>query len=454
MKRLFAVLLCAFLLTNTAFAASNEDDSQLLMQGIEYLRRINDRINQADDEALFAKGVALLADIDDAESVGVAIEIFSGLPGSFNSANYFKLYAQALREMQEGRYSEALIRLDLVSGDEAFVALLEQYGLPSCESVIAIVNERRAEAERLAATPEPTPEPTPAPTTTPRPTARPMRTPRPTARPTPVPTATPKPAFQLAPNSIGRYTGAFGSDASSYYHDRHEELFSWMATDGDLYTAWNSYRGIENEWLEMWTQDGRSYQVAGVRIASGYWRSDETYQNNSSPKTLEIYCDDDWAATVTLRRAWDYQTFWFDQPRTCSTILFYIVDGYQGSKFTDCCMTEIELLGPAGDVLRAEALPDWGAAVRSAAARVEAGGVIAKGEWGLTAVGVQLLLREGFGLLDGAVDGVFGRGTEAAVDALADIMRASLPGCERMTSGVVDGAYWRNMCAYMEWLAE
>ncbi|MBO4884579.1 MAG: hypothetical protein J5602_04640, partial [Clostridia bacterium] len=58
----------------------------------------------------------------------------------------------------------------------------------------------------------------------------------------------------------------------------------------------------------------------------------------------------------------------------------------------------------------------------------------------------------GFGVLDGAVDGSFGRGTEAAVTLLADRMREALPGCEPMVSGTVNAAYWRNMLAYMDWL--
>ena len=86
------------------------------------------------------------------------------------------------------------------------------------------------------------------------------------------------------------------------------------------------------------------------------------------------------------------------------------------------------------------------------AAEAALSGTIVRGSYGFQVIGLQLLLREGFGVLDGAVDGSFGRGTETAVNELADRMRAALPNCESMISGTVNAAYWRNMLAYMDWI--
>ena len=220
--------------------------------------------------------------------------------------------------------------------------------------------------------------------------------------------------------------------------------------DGDLKSAWNSYDRISGEWLEISTANGEAYQIAGFRIASGYWKNSDVYKNNAKPKLLDVYCDDIYAGSFKLKDERDYQTFWFDAPMSASRVRFVVEEGYAGKKYDDCCVTEIELLGPKGMQLNSAALNDWGAAVQSAQEFVLGGGELEKGDYGLPVVGLQLILRDGFGLLDGAADGDFGSGTREAVKDLAAKMQDVLPECEDMEKGVVDAAFWRNMLAYMD----
>ena len=138
MKKLMAVLVCALLLTGVALAESTDsDEKSQLSQGIDYLRQITNRMNQADDEPLCTQGIDLLKKMDDPDSVNVAVEVFSSLPGTYNSSNYFKMYAQALQDLYAARYSEAAIRLDILSGDADFTELLASYSLTPCEEVEA-----------------------------------------------------------------------------------------------------------------------------------------------------------------------------------------------------------------------------------------------------------------------------------------------------------------------------
>ena len=94
-------------------------------------------------------------------------------------------------------------------------------------------------------------------------------------------------------------------------------------------------------------------------------------------------------------------------------------------------------------------MDDWGSAVQRLRSKLLSGGRVMRGDHSVEVAGLQLLLREGFHVLNGSVDGAFGNGTQAALDMLADRMRQALPNCETMIPGVVDGAYWRNMMAYM-----
>ena len=269
----------------------------------------------------------------------------------------------------------------------------------------------------------------------------------PTVVPTITPTAEPTQAWSTE-DSIGRYSDKYSVSVSTYRYDNQYLVSGDCAVDGNLRTAWNAYDRLAGEWIQLSVKDGRQYMIGGLRIASGYWKNSDVYNDNSCPKTVEIYCDGRYVQTIVLQHIWDYQTIWFDAPVTGSSIKLAVQDGYKG-KTLDCCITEIELLGPNGNVLDPNTLDDWGFAVRKARARIESGGQIVRGDYGIEVVGLQLLLREGFGVLEGSVDGSFGKGTQAAVDALADIMRWQLPNCEPMRAGTVDSAYWHNLLAYM-----
>ena len=112
-------------------------------------------------------------------------------------------------------------------------------------------------------------------------------------------------------------------------------------------------------------------------------------------------------------------------------------------------------MGVNGQSLSSEAINDWGRAVQSLMEHVLYGGVLAKGDSGFEVLGLQLLLKDGFGVLDGAIDGDFGSGTQKAIDKLEAQMQEALgENAVKMHSGVVDEAYWTNMLAYMDYLKQ
>ncbi|MBQ8954303.1 MAG: hypothetical protein IJ048_09315 [Clostridia bacterium] len=270
-------------------------------------------------------------------------------------------------------------------------------------------------------------------------------------------------AVAMSADSIGNYRGAYAVDTSSY---RPAKLNSGInvsgacAMDGDLKTAWNSYEESLNQWFRISVVDGQRYQIAGFRIAAGYWKSGEVYYANCRPAAIDIYCDGMYVQRAVLEDKMDYQTVWFDTAVTGSSIEIVVKSLYMGREnhriyadddsIKDCCISEIELIGAWSGYPASAVLDDWGDSVRKAAQKVLYGGAIRTGDAGMEVVGLQLLLREGFYVLGGAVDGSFGSGTQQAVDLLASRMRQAMPGCEPMRPGVVDAAYWRNMLAYMD----
>lgn len=102
---------------------------------------------RTDDSTMFAQGIELLRQINDLRSVEAAEDVFASITSGYNSANYFKMYAQALEDLHNGEYSSALMRLDILEGDNTFAAMLKQYSLPATESIRVYTEGRQAEEE-------------------------------------------------------------------------------------------------------------------------------------------------------------------------------------------------------------------------------------------------------------------------------------------------------------------
>jgi len=260
----------------------------------------------------------------------------------------------------------------------------------------------------------------------------------------------------IAVDSISCYSGGYTVTASSYKRNDISPDIPDHAFDGTFMTVWCTDNHITDEWLKISVQDGARYQIAGLRIASGFWGTADLFEKNCSPRNVDIYCDDSFVQRIVLARERNYQTFWFDAPVSCSSIKLVLRDGYQGPNKNDfdCCIADLELLGPAGKQMASSTLPDWGKAISFAESYVKSGRQLSRGDRSFEVMGLQILLKEGFGVLTGSVDGAFGAGTESAVNLLADRMRRALPNCENMIYGAVDAAYWRNMLAYMDTIYE
>jgi len=283
-------------------------------------------------------------------------------------------------------------------------------------------------------------------TATPKPTVTPKPTPKPTATPKSTPRVTPLPY-----NSIGSYTGGYKTYASSTRSNNNPPVDSSKAMDGKLNTAWNSHERSSGVDFEISVTNGREYMIGGVRIAPGYWRDSEVFYGNARPKEVAIYCDGAYVTTATLSSSKDYQLVWFDEPVVGTKITIRINSSYRDAgAYYDTCISEIELVGPYGQSLNPDYIDDWGSSVRKLRESVERGIILYNGSRGMEVVGLQLLLRDGFGVLSGNVDGSFGPGTERAVIELANRMKEAMPDCEPMSQGVVDEAYWSNLLRYME----
>lgn len=114
--------------------------------------------------------------------------------------------------------------------------------------------------------------------------------------------------------------------------------------DGDTSTPWEE--GVEGDGIgEQITYEpeaGTKLQV--IRIYPGNGRSDKAFQENNRPKTITLEIDGK-KQTLNFDDAGHFYTFSSKKPVTAKQVKLIIDSVYQGSKWQDTCISEVEFYG-------------------------------------------------------------------------------------------------------------
>ena len=114
--------------------------------------------------------------------------------------------------------------------------------------------------------------------------------------------------------------------------------------DGDISTPWEE--GVEGDGIgEQITYEpeaGTKLQV--IRIYPGNGRSDKAFQENNRPKTITLEIDGKKQA-LNFDDAGYFYTFSSKKPVTAKQVKLIIDSVYQGSKWQDTCISEVEFYG-------------------------------------------------------------------------------------------------------------
>ena len=122
-----------------------------------------------------------------------------------------------------------------------------------------------------------------------------------------------------------------------------------LTIDGDTATAWNVPNG-PGEWIQFTASSEQA--VKGIKILNGYTKFSTGYNMwiyyaNSRPKDIEISFSDGSKIIHTMQDVFDqsnyiYQTIDFGEYKKTSWVKIKINSIYPGSKWTDCCISEIQ----------------------------------------------------------------------------------------------------------------
>ncbi|MFR4897024.1 MAG: discoidin domain-containing protein [Blautia hansenii] len=115
------------------------------------------------------------------------------------------------------------------------------------------------------------------------------------------------------------------------------------AIDGDTASSWqeNEDGSGEGKGIKL-TLDG-NHKIRYIVLYLGNWRSDELWDYNSRPKELTIQVGETQKKDVKFSDEKKKFCLSFDEPVDASFVSLYIKSVYEGSRWQDTCISEIEL---------------------------------------------------------------------------------------------------------------
>lgn len=131
--------------------------------------------------------------------------------------------------------------------------------------------------------------------------------------------------------------------ASSYLSEKNIKHVPDLIMDGDTTTAWVEGVDGNGEGESITFTFGDLYAVSDIKIWNGYQKSEDLYYKNARPAELELEFSDGSTERISLQdTSSGFQEFALERHVT-SYVKLKIISTYEGSKYEDTVISEIEL---------------------------------------------------------------------------------------------------------------
>lgn len=185
----------------------------------------------------------------------------------------------------------------------------------------------------------------------------PSQAPRPAAAPVQEKAATSTPTHTATPPAVSgveRRLFASGTSASSFLHSEraiHDRYHPNYAFDGDPLSAWNEGAASSGagEWLSAKVNPAEGVTALRLRVMNGYQKTPEIFAANARAKSLVItLLPGNETVTIALedKLGWQDLTIPITAKRV-EEIKFTVTEVYEGAKYKDLCLSEIEVFATA-----------------------------------------------------------------------------------------------------------
>ena len=115
------------------------------------------------------------------------------------------------------------------------------------------------------------------------------------------------------------------------------------AIDGDSSTSWQENEEGTGETTGIQINLDGNHKVRYLVLYLGNWRSDQLWEYSARPKTLTIQMGDSQTKDVEFSDEKKKFCLSFDEPIDASYISMYIADSYEGSRWNDNGISEVEI---------------------------------------------------------------------------------------------------------------
>lgn len=131
--------------------------------------------------------------------------------------------------------------------------------------------------------------------------------------------------------------------ASSYLSEKNIKHVPDLIMDGDTTTAWVEGVDGNGEGESITFTFGDLYAVSDIKIWNGYQKSEDLYYKNARPAELELEFSDGSTERISLQdTSSGFQEFALERHVT-SYVKVKIISTYEGSKYEDTVISEIEI---------------------------------------------------------------------------------------------------------------
>lgn len=132
--------------------------------------------------------------------------------------------------------------------------------------------------------------------------------------------------------------------ASSHLSEKNIKHVPDRIMDGDMTTAWVEGADGNGEGESITFTFGDLYVVSDIKIWNGYQKSENLYYKNARPSELELEFSDGSTERISLQDiASGFQEFALERHVT-SYVKIKIISTYDGNKYEDTVISEVELL--------------------------------------------------------------------------------------------------------------
>ena len=133
------------------------------------------------------------------------------------------------------------------------------------------------------------------------------------------------------------------TEENSVKESESYDYSSKSVVDGDVTTSWqeNEEGAGEGKGFQL-NLDG-VHKIRYMVLHLGNWRSDQLWDYNARPKTLTIQVGDQQKKDVEFPNEKKKFCLSFEEPVEAAYVSAYIKEAYEGSRWNDNCISEIEL---------------------------------------------------------------------------------------------------------------